>query len=59
MGKMIPNFEKIKKQKQKQKLFKNKFIYISMSNYLVDFLNFVNIFPTQFIFIYKLMDYKA
>ena len=44
MGKMIPNFEKIKKQKQK--LFKNKFIYISMSNYLVDFLNFVNIFPT-------------
>jgi hypothetical protein len=36
MGKIIPNFEKIKKQKQK--LFKNKFILISMSNYLVDFL---------------------
>ncbi len=44
MGKMILNFEKIKKQKQK--FFKNKFIYISMSNYLGDFLNFVNIFPT-------------
>jgi hypothetical protein len=44
MGKIIPNFEKI--EKQKQKLFKNKFILISMSNYLVDSLNFVNIFPT-------------